>query len=100
MSAVFTWKIDEMHRQSTDGLVTLVFWRADATENGLFATNFGAVNLVRGETFIPYDELTEEMVLVWVKEKIDVAAVEQNLIQTIESQKNPPVLTGKPWDKL
>jgi len=46
---------------------------------------------------IPYEDLTEEIIIEWVKESIDLEAIEKSLEDQIEAQKNPPILTGLPW---
>lgn len=98
-----TWKINNLERQTSDGLVTVVHWGASATE----ASNdpekpYGAsiVNtqaLERGDSFVSYDTLTEQTVLGWLWGKIDKAAVESVLTAQIEAQKAPVTANGLPW---
>lgn len=98
MPASIIWKIDEMQRQPSDGLVTKVFWRVEAVEDEFRAAYYGATHLDRSEAFIPYENLTEEVVVEWIKHSIDLAAVERQILENIENQKNPPLIVGLPWN--
>jgi hypothetical protein len=54
--------------------------------------------------FIPYEDLTEEMVINWIKESLGeegVLSIEASIQAQIEAQKNPPVTpqeTPLPWN--
>jgi hypothetical protein len=54
--------------------------------------------------FIPYEDLTEEMVIAWIKESLGeegVLLIEASIQAQIEAQKNPPVSpenTPLPWN--
>jgi hypothetical protein len=92
-----TWTIAQLDRQTSDGLVTTAHWRANAVDGEHSAGAYGTVGFERGDTFIAYDSLTEAQVIAWVKEKLDVEAIEASLASQIESQKNPTTATGTPW---
>ena len=48
--------------------------------------------------YVPYDDLTEEMVLGWCFDgDVDKDAVEASLTAQIEEQKNPTTEDGVPW---
>jgi len=104
MAVTKTWNIEQMDRNASDGLVTVVHWRANATEtvgeHTYYSNVYGSLSLTRGDTFIAFDSLTEEIVVDWVKNTLGTEQVtdyENSLIDQIESQKNPVTLTGKPW---
>ena len=92
-----TWTIAQLDRQTSDGLVTTAHWRVDAVDGEYSAGSYGTVGLERGDTFIAYDSLTEAQVIAWVKEKLDVEAIEASLAAQIAAQKNPVTATGVPW---
>jgi hypothetical protein len=104
MTAI-TWKINNLERQTSDGLVTVVHWGAYATEAsndpekpysaGIYSTQA----LERGDSFVNYDTLTEETVLGWLWDKIDKEAVEAALEAQIEAQKAPVSANGLPWSE-
>jgi hypothetical protein len=94
-----TWNIEQMDRQTSDGLVTTVHWRANANEESYTATSYGSVGLSAGETLIPFADLTKEVVMGWVKDKLgeeQVTQIEEGLAAQIESQKAPVSASGLP----
>jgi hypothetical protein len=100
---LITWKINNLERKTSDGLVTVVHWGASATEASNDPENpygAGIVNtqvLERGDSFVNYDTLTEETVLSWLWGKVDKDAVESALTAQIEAQKAPVTANGLPW---
>lgn len=99
-----TWKINNLERQTSDGLVIVVHWDASAVEpNGVdgdfSASIYNTQPLERGDSFINYDTLTEETVLGWLWTKVDKATVEAALEAQIEAQKAPVTASGLPWSQ-
>ena len=92
-----TWKINNLERQTSDGLVTVVHWGASAVDGDYTAGIVNTQALERGDSFVNYDTLTEETVLGWLWSKIDKAAVESALTAQIEAQKAPVTANGLPW---
>jgi hypothetical protein len=100
-----TWNIEQMDRQTSNGLVTTVHWRANAAEDSYFATSYGSVGLTAGQSLIPFADLTKEVVIGWVKSKLgteQVTAIEESLTAQIEAQKEPVSASGLPaaWTVL
>ena len=60
----YKWTIEKV-TVTTDNAVTHVYWRCDATQDDLTASCAGVRTLVRSDTFIPYEQLTEQQVLDW-----------------------------------
>jgi hypothetical protein len=94
---ITTWKIAQLDRQTSDGLVTTAHWRADAVDGEHSAGSYGTVGFERGESFTAYDSLTEAQVIAWVKEKLDAAEIEASLQSQIDAKKTPTTATGVPW---
>jgi hypothetical protein len=92
-----TWSITQLYRELSDGLVTNVHWRCVVTDGEQSASTSGSVGFERGDTFTPYEELTEEQVLGWVKPQLEVADIETGLQSHLDAQKNPVTATGLPW---
>jgi hypothetical protein len=92
-----TWKINNLERQTSDGLVTVVHWGASAVDGDYSAYIVNTQALERGDSFVNYDTLTEETVLGWLWGKIDKDAVEAALTSQIEAQKAPVTANGLPW---
>ena len=92
-----TWTIAQLDRQTSDGLVTTAHWSVDAVDGDYSAGSYGTVGFERGTSFTAYDSLTEAQVIAWVKDKLDVEAIEANLAAQIALQKAPVTATGVPW---
>ena len=92
-----TWKINNLERQTSDGLVTVVHWGATAIDGENSASIVNTQALERGDSFVNYDTLTEQTVLGWLWSKIDKAAVESALTAQIEAKKAPLTANGLPW---
>jgi hypothetical protein len=92
-----TYKIDNLDRQTSDGLVTTAHWRVDAVDGEHTAGAYGSVGFTRGDSFTPFEALTEAQVIAWVKEQLDVPAIELALAQIIAEQKTPSKVSGLPW---
>lgn len=63
----YNWSIDKL-QVDTNNLIIKVYWRVEAVDsvNNLTASASGIRDLVRGNFFIPYEQLTEEQqVLNW-----------------------------------
>ena len=79
-------------------------WRVNGTDGTYNATVYGSQSLspYDGKTpFTPYADLTQPQVIGWVQDAMgaeQVAAINANIEQQIESQVNPTVVTPKlPW---
>ena len=101
-----TWTINNLERQTSDGLVTVVHWGASASEASndpekpYSAGIYNTQHLERGDSFVNYDTLTQETVLGWVWENgVDKEAVETALTAQIEAQKAPVSASGLPWSQ-
>ena len=92
-----TWTINQLDRQTSDGLVTTAHYTVNAVDGEYTAGSYGTVGFERGDTFIAYDSLTEAQVIAWVKEKLDIEAIEASLAAQIALQKAPVTATGVPW---
>ena len=92
-----TYTIDNLDRQTSDGLVTTAHWRVSAVDGEHSAGAYGSVGFTRGEDFTPFESLTEAQVIAWVKEQLDVAEIEAALAQIIAEQKQPSKISGTPW---
>lgn len=97
--ATITWKITDMLRSAADGLVTRVGWEATASDAGIETTMGGAIDVKRGDTFTPFEQLTEEQVLVWVKSAPETAKVEEVLTKRVAELIAHVTATasGLPW---
>jgi len=96
------FKISTLERDTADGFVTVAHWAASQTDGEFSASTYSTVSFTKkdGVNLIPYEELTEEIVIGWVKDSLGkegVAAIDKSLAENIELQKNPVKATGTPW---
>lgn len=103
---VYTWEVTDMKTINTDGVENAViqtYWKKTGTDEagneGTFsgATPFKASS-INPEDFIPYDQLTEEIVLGWIQAVV-VGAYEEHVNAQIEKQilANNIQDPGLPW---
>jgi hypothetical protein len=84
--------------------VTTAHWRVSKTDGAATGSVYGTISLPHKDhndpTFIPYDDLTEEIVIGWVKDEMganQVAAYEAAVQGQIDAQINPTHASGLPW---
>jgi hypothetical protein len=97
----FTWTIPTLERELSDGFVYTAHWRCTATDGEFSASSYGTAGFSQdpeAESFVPYDQLTEEQVLQWVwADGVDKDATEAALQAKIDAEKNPTTASGVPW---
>jgi hypothetical protein len=101
MTATINWTIQQLDRKTADGFVVTVHYNVSATDGDYSASTYGTVGYSEqpGETFIPYDQLTQETVVGWVQESLGKDVVEASLQSQIDAQKNPVQASGLPWSQ-
>lgn len=99
MTTAFNWAIVNMDRLTADGFVVTVHYNVSATDGTYNASTYGTVGYTEqpGETYVPYDQLTQEMVVGWVQTSLGKDTVEASLQSQIDAQKNPVQESGTPW---
>ena len=110
MAITKTWEVNTLEREVADGYVKKVIYRVkgiDGSEEKARVT--GEVTLEKPETLIPYNDLTHDTVIGWVKSKLNtevdengkavdrVALIEKSLEDEIALINTPVTATGKPW---
>ena len=101
----YTWKVSQLERESSDGYVFTAHWTVNATETvedkTYSAGAYGSIGLERPEEdLIAFEELTEELVVSWVLDKLgeeQVVNMETSLTNQIQEQKTPSKIQGLPW---
>lgn len=104
-----TWAIANLERHTNSGNVYTAHWvvnaRTEGTEGTVTASAgaYGSMGLeapAEGDEVIPFEELTQELVVGWVKEKLgeeQVASTEAALAAQIADQLAPKSASGIPW---
>ena len=102
--ATISWAIANLERETEDNFVFTAHWTVNAIEEdgeeSFSASAYGSIGLERPDALIPYEDLTEEIVVGWVKEKMGeeaVEAMEAALAAQIAEQKAPTKAAGVPW---
>ena len=94
------WRIYNLKRQSSDGLVLEVEYACEMNISGSADYTIGKLTL-SGSTadpnFISYDNLTEDIVLGWVTSSINTTIVESDLNDKITNILNGNHLLGNNW---
>jgi hypothetical protein len=96
------WYIEQLDCVPQDGnltdFVVVVHWDREAKETinsieysaKIYGTqSFSTDNVTN---FVPYEQLTYDIVCGWLNDTIDVEALDQNLDAQIKSQVNPPIV--------
>ena len=94
-----TWKIVSLERKSADGFVTTAHWTCSDVDGEFSGSTYGSIGF-DGELVTPYEQLTEEVVIGWVKAAMGeetVAAHEAAVAAQIAEAKAPAVAVGTPW---
>jgi DUF2075 family protein len=96
------WNINQLECLPTDeqyqDFVLVCHWNRNAKEtiNGVeyFASVYGAQSFSKDDVtdFIPYEDLTYDIVCGWLDLSLDTEALDLNLDSEIENQVNPPVI--------
>ena len=86
---IHTWKIYDLKRTTSDGLVTNVTYACESSYDNSSTRSIGEITLSGSPSetgFIPYEDLTETEVLGWVNANIDEAAVQTANSASIATQ--------------
>jgi hypothetical protein len=102
MTTTVTWRIANLDRETADGIVTTVHYTIDANDGVYSAGAYGSLGLERPdeEEMIPFSQLTEEICIGWVQEKLTeekVAEIEAALQEQLDEQHAPSRAAGVPW---
>jgi hypothetical protein len=113
MSIEYKWSVAAMkcypEYEGFENVVFTVHWRLAGKDGKYHEDTFGSVKLKLDpdHEYIPYEQLTQEQVLGWVKSAMDSSTNPQTRTSTqweefiaakIEKQKNPTVVQPKlPW---
>lgn len=98
MAISYNWSIVQMDRLTSDGFVVTVHYNVSAVDGDYSASTYGTCGYTQeSESFVPYDQLTETMVVGWVQTSLGKDTVEASLQTQIDAQKNPVQESGLPW---
>ena len=103
MSVTITWSVAQLDRKTADGIVYTAHYRVDAADGTYTAGAYGSIGFeapAEDDAVIPYADLTEAVVIGWVKDSLGAEKVEQveaALQANIDEQHAPSTASGTPW---
>ena len=100
MAITKTWEVNTLQRELADGYVNKVIYRVKGTDGTYETRATGEVDLEKPETLVPYKDLTQEIVIGWVKAKLgsdSITQIEKAIDDNITLQKTPVHGVGTPW---
>lgn len=95
---MFTWKIFNLERRTSDNFVTVAHWQLSKTEEDTEKTIFGVCSF-GGDATIAFAQLTENEVLGWVWQQVSRTETEQAMSTVLTNKENPISQYGFPWVK-
>jgi len=106
--ATTTWAIANLERKLPDGnippegQVYTAHWTVNLEDQGESAGAYGSVGFgdPDPDSYTPFDQLTQDQVIRWVKEALgdeQVANIETALASQIQQKLNPTSAAGVPW---
>ena len=99
----FTWAIAQMERKAADGVVFTVHYTINAADGTYASSAYGSVGLEQpdADNIIPFADLTPELVIGWVQEKLGgdekVEEILAALQAQLDQQRTPTTAQGVPW---
>lgn len=98
-----TWAVNNMTHVVSDGFVIIVDWSCTASAPNVQGAFYGGQSTYENDPsepgFIPYDQLTQEIVLGWVFDGLgpQKAEIEATMTAKVEKQLAPTTAQGLPW---
>ena len=95
-----TWKITQLDRETADGFVFTAHYTVESSDNTYKAGVYGSIGFEKPETLVAYSDLTEEVVIGWIKNQLTtekVTEIESILQDQLDEQAAPTKASGTPW---
>jgi hypothetical protein len=101
-TTTFEWGVAQMERHTADGIIFTVHYTVAASDGTYSSSAYGSIGLEQPEgDVIPYADLTPELVIGWVQDKLGgeekVAEIQSALQAQIDQQRTPTTAQGVPW---
>ena len=100
METEILWDIANIERETIDGYVYVAHFTLKASDGVYTANAHGSVSFDRPEKLIPFDSLTREIVMTWIKDELGeekIKEAEEALVKQIEEKRSPTKAVGMPW---
>ena len=104
MATTYKWVVSSLdsYPKDAEGLtdvICVIHWRYQAeqveNEKTYFAEVYGTLSVPSPNPadFVPYDQVTYEMVCGWLEAGLDQVSLDENLDSQIENQINPKIIS-------
>jgi hypothetical protein len=109
MTIEYTWAFGpltvKIQEDDLQNVVYIVNWRLAGADGEFFASTYGSVQVPPpGGDFVPFDQLTEELVQQWVEDALGQNVVDEQkayIAEVIEFKKHPTTaVLPAPWNKV
>jgi hypothetical protein len=99
MTTTTVWNVAQLERHTADGIVMTAHYTVDANDGTYSAGAYGSLALEQPDpdSVIPYADLTPEIVIGWVKDKLNVEEIEAALQAQLDEKHAPTKAAGVPW---
>ena len=110
MADIYSWSINTLNRELSDGVVYTVHWLLSASRDNpnisgetYTTSTYGSQGFTADPSdpgFIPYPDLTEADCIGWVQDALGIEAVtalEDGLSSQLDEQETPTQAAGVPW---
>ena len=100
MTTVFSWAIGNLEHETADGFIFTAHYSINAKNAAYSAGAYGSIGFERPDSLVPYSDITEEMVVGWVKDALTeekVEQIEEALQSQLDEQAAPTKAAGVPW---
>ena len=101
MTITYEYKIANLEYTNDENKgVVIAHYEVFAKEGSKLVRAYGTLSFVPkpdDPNYTPFDQLTEETVLSWVKSELDTAQIEKTLAKKLNEKLNPTVVLGVPW---
>ena len=95
---VFNWDVVNTEYKVENKFIVTVHYVVSAVDGEFTTSTYGTVGYTQEEgNFTPYESLTKEQVIGWVKDSLGEETVQANLTAQIDALKNPVQESGLPW---
>lgn len=102
----YSWKIENFLKKNTDSLTNVIYsitWNRTAVDltNNIPTSICSPINLeipVDSEGFIPYEQLTEQNIVDWLNQHVNLEKLDQKLAEQIEYNRCLVHSPNFPWN--
>lgn len=98
-NTVIEWKVLQTRREAVDGYIFNVSYSVSASNELHLVDACVSIDLDRPEELIPYDQLAENTIISWIKQKLGTEAkgIESELLSRLALESGQQSLPGLPW---